>query len=223
MIEQELKYLVSRSEFETLLHYFVISSFRTVTYAMHNYYFDTPSFDLLRTGVSLRLRSRDGIWFCTYKCRIKGKLFIQRRHGALINEEYEDLVDTALAESIIRGERSFFDIPFDFLEQLKKDLELTPETWDCVRCFGGMKVTRTKTTIIPYAVPLECDHVVYDDGEEEFEIESETDNLMLAESVIGTLFRQNGIDVRPNATPKIIRFLARSNPDPAVLSEWNES
>lgn len=190
---------------------------------MQNYYFDTPRFDLLRTGVSLRLRSRDGVWFCTYKCRIKGKLFVQRREGALINEEYEDCIDTVLAESVVKGERSIFSIPLDFLTQLKKDIDLPADICDAVQCFGGMQVTRTKTTIVPYAVPLECDHIVYDDGAEEFEIESETDNLMLAESVIGTLFRQNGIEVRPNSTPKIIRFLSRNNPDPSVLAEWKDN
>lgn len=223
MIEQELKYLVSKNEFDVLLAYFKTASFRTVTYNMSNYYFDTPNFDLLRTGVSLRLRNRDGVWFCTYKCRIKGKLFVQRREGALINEEYEDCIDTDTAQAIVKGTQSFFTLPLEFLSQLKKDLDVSSDTWDTVRCFGGMHVTRTKTTIVPYAVPLECDHVVYDDGAEEFEIESETDNLMLAESVIGTLFRQNNIEIRPNATPKIIRFLSRNNPDPSVLAEWKDN
>lgn len=223
MIEQELKFLLEQDEYFHLLGYLRSASFHLITYTMRNHYFDTSSFTLLKTGVALRLRSRDDVWFFTYKCRIKGKLFEQHRNGALINEEYEEMIDNNLAEDILAGRKDLGDLPFEFMRQLERDLEVTKEFWKEVRCFGSMRVTRVKTTVMPYNIPLECDHVVYDDGAEEFEIESETDNLALAESVVQMIFRQNGLPVRPNSVPKIIRFLKRTFPDPDVLNEWQDS
>ena len=115
MIEKELKYMVTPGEYGMLMRYFKENGRYAGEHKLENYYFDTPDLLLLMTGVSFRLRKKDGAWLFTYKCRIKGKLYEQRRKGVLINEEHELPLESELAEAVLAGEKTLLDLKTGYL------------------------------------------------------------------------------------------------------------
>ncbi|MBN2727502.1 CYTH domain-containing protein [Candidatus Mcinerneyibacteriota bacterium] len=222
MIEKELKYLLAPSDYHLLKRELLKRGLSLKGKKLTNYYFDTPAFDLLLSGVALRLRNRENQWELTYKCRIKGKLFAQRRPGVLISEELNVPLHAGEAQELVRGEKRLFSLDIPFLNRLKKELEGEAGWWERVRCLGHMEVKREKTLLPPYRVPLELDEVRYEDGFTEYELESETDQLEMAESVIGALFRRLDIPPVPSPYPKIVRFFLRKDKKCPLKREWEE-
>ena len=222
MIEKELKYLLSPSDFSVLKEELRKRGRPLTSASLTNYYFDTPAFNLLLSGVALRLRNQNGVWEATYKCRIKGKLFAQRRPGVLISEELNMPLDEETALRVIRGEEGLFSLDIPFLERLKTELEGEHGWWERVLCRGAMEVTREKTFLDPYRIPLELDEIRYEDGFTEYELESETDQLEMAESVMGALFRRLNMRPVPSPYPKIIRFFLRQDEGSVLRREWEE-
>jgi len=222
MIEKELKYLLTQSDYSTLKGELLKRGLVLTGTPLTNYYFDTPDFDLLLSGVALRLRKQGEEWELTYKCRIKGKLFAQRRPGVLISEELTAPLPAPTALGIIRGETGLFTIDIPFLKRLRRELEGKPGWWDRVHCRGQMEVIREKVILPPYRIPLELDRIRCDDGFTEYELESETNQLEMAESVIGALFRRLNIRPVPSPYPKVIRFFLRKDDNCPLKGEWEE-
>jgi uncharacterized protein YjbK len=222
MIEKELKYLFSKEDFEKLRYYCRERCAEKKTAALKNYYFDTPRFHLLHAGIALRLRSSNKRWTLAFKCRIKGKLFNQRRPGVLVSEELEASLEESDARALLSGERKLFSLDISFLRRLETELEVLHGRKDEVACRGSMAVIREKVLFAPYTLPLEFDTITYEKGEQEFELESETDQLEMAESVLSALFRRLDIKAVPSPYPKIVRlFLLREKND-SILSKWRE-
>jgi|MTBAKSStandDraft_2_1061841.scaffolds.fasta_scaffold01272_9 uncharacterized protein YjbK len=222
MIEKELKYLLTPSEFSVLKGELRNRGLALTSSSLINYYFDTPAFHLLLSGVALRLRNQNGAWEATYKCRIKGKLFAQRRPGVLISEELNTPLPPETALKAVRGETGLFSLNIPFLDRLRNELEGDEGWWEKVFCRGAMEVTRDKTILTPYRIPLELDKIRYEDGSTEYELESETDQLEMAESVLGALFRRLNIRPVPSPYPKIIRFFLQKEEGWVLRREWEE-
>ena len=221
MIEKEIKFMLTKTDYEKLLTYLQEKGFKTTSINIENHYFDTDKLELLNTGVALRIRKLESVWIFTYKCRIKGKLYEQRRDGVLINEEIEEVIDEEIAKKILNGEKDIWSLEFPFLERLKNELKSENKNWwKDVASIGFMKVLRTKTTLVPYNIPWEIDKIEYGNGDMEYELESETDNLELAESLIYNIFSRIKIVPNPAKAPKIVRFLAKTGYRDILEKEW---
>lgn len=222
MIEKELKYIISEKDFFKLKNYLENQKMREDRYDLENIYLDSNDLILLNSGVSLRLRNfkEKKRWVFTYKCSIKGKLYNQRRDGALINEEINKTIDEKKAQSIINGEISVWDFEFDFIEKLKEEIFENKNVKDNkILPVAKINVIRTKYSLNPYKVPLEMDEIDYD-NKKEYEIESEFNNLELAESLIMNLRKRVDIRLEPSKEPKIIRTLKRKGFKNKIKYTW---
>ncbi len=220
MIEKEIKYMMSKDDFYRLRDYFHENGFLSGSYVMKNYYFDTPDLDLLMSGLSFRLREVSGVWVFTYKCRLKGRLYAQRRAGVQINEEYEMQVPAADAESVVEGRSGMLGLDIPYIGRVKDELAAPPGWWEKLCLVATMPVTREKGLMKPYGVPVELDVISYGEGEYEYEIESETDNIALSESVLRMVFGRLGIKAAPSRAPKIVRLLERRGYGEKLAREW---
>src|SRR6056297_3022439 len=123
MIEKELKYLLDEDEYYNLLDYLKNLGHQIEVDVLDNYYFDTEKFDLLNSGVSLRLRSIDkNKWKFTYKCKVRGKEYSERSDSLLVNEEIANEIEEQVAIKLIDSKKSIWDLDYDYLNKLKREL-----------------------------------------------------------------------------------------------------
>jgi len=223
MIEKELKYIISEKDFLKLKKYFDDLKMDNEIHELKNIYFDSENLSLLNSGVSLRLRhySNKNRWVFTYKCSIKGKLYDQRREGTLINEELSENISEETARKLLDSEIAVWEMEYDFIDRLKEHMkEIDPDSIS-VKEIAEVNVTRRKYILKPYNIPVELDEIIYKNGKKkEYEIESETDNLALAESVLMNFKNRLKIELKPSSEPKIIRTLKQEGYEDKIYYKW---
>lgn len=221
MIEKELKYLLNEDEYYSLLDYLKRLGHEVEFDMLENYYFDTENFDLLNSGVSLRLRSINGKnWEFTYKCKIRGKEYYERSDSLLINEEINNDIEETEALKLLDNKKSIWSLDYKYLKQLKKELPVDKEILDNIKMFVQMQVSRYPLKLKPYNIPLEIDKIFYEEEEIEFELESETKQLQLAESVITNIFNRLNVEKKPALYPKIVRLLIKKGYRDKINLNW---
>ncbi|TYB30957.1 MAG: CYTH domain-containing protein [Candidatus Mcinerneyibacterium aminivorans] len=221
MIEKELKYLLTEDEYYRLLKFLKKIGHSIDMKILENYYFDTKNFDLLNSGVSLRLRSINGkSWEFTYKCKVRGKEYSERKDSLLINEELNNEIKEEEAMKLINHKKSIWDLKYSYLKKLKKELPANNNILDKIKMIGHMQVSRLPIKFKPYNIPLEIDKIFYGDEKKEFELESETKQLQLSESVITKIFSRLNIEKKPALYPKIIRLLINKGYREKINLNW---
>lgn len=219
MIEQELKYMLKKKDYMQLISYLKKNCKKYNVNNLKNIYIDTSSLEILNKGISLRLRNiNNEQWIFTYKCKISGKLYNQRKKGLLVNEEVEEEISGKIVKKIVNNKK-ISEKDINYFTQLKKELD-DEDILDNLEVIGKMDVLRTKCILKPYNIPIELDKIDFDSEETEYELESETKNIELAESVISSIFRRLDIKPNPSKYPKIIRLIKKKSIGKKLFKNW---
>ncbi|MBO9128638.1 CYTH domain-containing protein [Bacillus sp. 165] len=151
-IEIELKNIVTKQEFETLVNAFNIHSFSTQV----NHYFETPSFSLKDKGAALRIRFKNDAYTLTLKQ--PAKVGLLETHQSLTKEDATRMIQTG---KIVPGG----------ILNLLHSLSVLP---DELQYLG--ELTTNRAEIIYKGGILMFDHSFYfdtDDYELEYEVKDE--------------------------------------------------
>ncbi|WP_332650369.1 CYTH domain-containing protein [Lysinibacillus sp. 54212] len=183
-LEIEFKNLLTKDEYHRLLQHFNIEEQQIQL--QENHYFDTPDFHLKKAYSGLRIRVLPNKIECTLKER-------SSQHGHL---ETTDNITADLAAEMIRG--TTFSAPS--VEQRLFALQIPIEQ---LELFGSLKTKRVEidyqggTLVFDHSFYLQC---------EDYEVEYETKDEKIGNSIFESLLIELGIEKRP--TPKkIARFV----------------
>lgn len=180
--EIELKYVLSSKDdfhlFERFLEQFRYDKKQILL--QENSYFDSPSLDLRRAGISLRLRRQNQDFLLSAKQSLGVK---NLQKNLSVRLEYEGRLDKRIASLICNDNLSPLDA-FAYLRSRSTEAEATKSTLyrhmkkvttTGLQVIGSFTNVRTNVPIMVAGqkIVLELDHSVYPKGVEVFEVEVE--------------------------------------------------
>jgi uncharacterized protein YjbK len=180
--EIELKYrLKSKNDFDLFAHFLKpYSSGRKHIYRQENFYFDTPTLNLKRNGISLRLRKQNDEYLLCAKQSLGPK---KLKKNLSVRLEYEGIINAAIAHLCRQDFLSPIDV-FSTLPSKTKEEHITKKTLHTqmkkaatlgLQMIGSFVNERTVFPIhlMGQALDLDFDHSIYPKSIEVFEIEVE--------------------------------------------------
>lgn len=199
-LEKELKYFLNKKHYDRLLRALrkqVVKSVKQV-----NIYFDDPSLRLRKKRIGLRVRIENAEK-CTLTVKEPSKIRSIKVPKLKVRHEWETDLPFPLAKKLIKGKVLIGTLNKKPIQVLKshfseKDLKtITP--------LGSVKTSRTYVRT-ENNVLLEIDK--FRMFEQKFyELEVETHDPVLADTVVRTLFKKHKVPYRPITKSKLGRFL----------------
>lgn len=181
-IEIEFKNILTKEEFQKLIHFFQFT--KDDFFTQENHYFDTAQFALKESGSALRIRKKNNEYELTLKQ--------PHREGLLETNEMLTIIEV---EEMLNGG----EITNHFIRSLISEMGIDPNE---IEYFGTLL---TKRAEIEYQAGLiVLDHSSYL-NKEDYEIEYEVSNQEAGKSVFAELLSQLQIPFRKTEN-KIKRF-----------------
>lgn len=182
-IEIEAKGKLTRNEYEKIISSFPHPRFQYQT----NFYIDTPTFDLSKKMLGLRVRQEKDLVELTMKVpTTEGRLEINQK---LSPNEFEKFL---------------FNDEFPSGEIIKYLREFYPEIAGDFSIFGTLHNQRLTLEIDDGEIAI--DHFTYFD-KEEYEIECESSSMKNAEKVLTQFLKGFGIKYTKNTSTKLERVI----------------
>jgi len=202
MLEKELKYGLTRTNYQKLLR--SQTGRKRVEYQT-NVFFDTPTLELRRRKIALRLRMlKHGSSLLTLKCPPPHRSRSSSRNRAIhIRQEWETPFAQEKAMAVIRTpSRLKTMLPKPFFEFSKR---LFPENlWTRIRPLGKMTTRRTLVYLPSFLLEVDrCEMF----GRIFYELEVETKYPEKVDKQIRSLLRANDIRFFPEPRSKFSRFV----------------
>jgi uncharacterized protein YjbK len=201
VVEAEIKYQLTRSEYLKLLRYFRKHPQKKVRQV--NYYFDTNALTLRNYKVGLRIRTYNGKILLTIKLPHGGSRNLMR--GFKVRKESETTIPKPLFNAILRGRKNLSEVAL--VRRLRRFL--TKEQLGALRPLGKLQTVRTTVRIAP-SLALEIDRCKLFNSRF-YEAEVETNRPQQTDREIRTLFKECRISYRPSGRSKAERFYAAVN------------
>ena len=181
-IEIEFKNIVTFDEFNKLKTFFQIVDSDFII--QENHYFDTPAFDLKKSGSALRIRNKNG----------KLEMTLKQPHPDGLLETNETLNQLEADQLLQNGE-----INQGPIRKLIEKMNINPEL---IQYFGSLRTNRAEKEYNGGLIVL--DHSYYL-NKEDFEIEYEVSNRKIGKKHFSELLEQLQIPIRVTEN-KIKRF-----------------
>ncbi|MBY0121009.1 CYTH domain-containing protein [Bacillus sp. S/N-304-OC-R1] len=181
-IEIELKNIVTKEEFNSLIQYFNFCE--EDFFSQENHYFDTKDFALKKAGCALRIRQKNNQFELTLKQ--------PHNEGLLETNEY---IEAHTAEKMFQSG----EIISQSIKNLIREMNIDPAN---MQYFGSLTTRRAETKYNNGLIVL--DHSFYL-NKEDYEIEYEVSNREEGLEVFSSLLTQLRIPLRKTEN-KIMRF-----------------
>ena len=196
-MEKELKIIIhTEKDFQKLLK--KLPDYQKTVFQT-NYYWDTKDFQFLKNSINIRIRFEDS-----------NNPVITVKHGNTINngyfiaDEYESEY-TGLEKKFEIGEK------LDLQSLSSKLSEKINEVSDSssLICLGSLKTIRRLYKLNCYKIEL--DHVFFPEGNEDYELEVETNDIDNLRPLIKALFKKLSVIYSNQSQTKYQRFLKHIN------------
>lgn len=202
IIEKEIKYCLSSFDYVTLLDYLNQTCLNKNVNEQINYYIDTMQMDLMKAGISARIRSIDEKF---YEFTIKSGTLGNDKNVS-IKREYTINLEKLAGERYIQGEAiyNFFVNTDDvnaYVNQLGIDMTLLTK----LKILGQLATTRTFFKLEEQFAPINLDYSRYF-NHEDYEIEWETEDIEGAMSRLWIILNELNIKPLPEMLTKKARF-----------------
>lgn len=199
MIEKELKYQLNKKNFEVLKQYMDENGCFHEEVLQKNYYFDTESFSLKNSGMTVRLRVKEP---SSCEFTVKNKVVSDVDNCKIKQEENMILTIDQVEEMIAKGNLCEFGELFNGFKREYSSKFLSHH----VKLLGCLK-TKRRT----YSFDGEDGVICIDEscylGNEDYEVEWETEDLDRAILQMKNVFRKLSIKPLPNCDSKSSRFI----------------
>lgn len=201
-LEKEIKYGLNRVDYLSLMDYFNREGMNKYVNDQVNYYLDTNGMELVKLGISMRLRAIDNT---CYEFTIKSG-GAEAKSNVSIKKEFTVVVDREAFESLISGASiKEFIKTSDQAGLYIKQLKLDDSMLDKVNIIGKLSTIRTFFELEKEIEPVNLDLSHY--GEyEDYELEWETEQLEKAAQRINEIFKELSIKPLPEMISKRARF-----------------
>ena len=187
-IEIEFKNILTKAQYEELLHAFSIQPEQIIRQV--NHYFDTSGNHLKQRQSALRIREFEE----TIECTLKEKT---SEHQHL---ETTDYITRAQADQMLAGKRVT-------LPTVNERLALFDIPMNTLQCYGSLTTDRVE---IPYEGGLLVfDHSFYLHCDD-YEVEYETNDEKIGKLIFSSFLAKHSIEHQP-AQKKIVRFMMALN------------
>ena len=199
-LEIELKYLLSRQDYRTLIRNFRRKICKTVYHT--NIYFDDSKLRLRKKHIGLRVRFLNGNRaIVTLKHPAKKKT--AKVPSLKIRHEYEEEIPYRLAKKIIRRRAHLRDLDILPMRVLKRFYD--DKLISRIRPLGAVETVRT---FVKHRAGLELELDKFEMfRQKHYELEVETEKPKQADASVRELFRELGIPYHPITKSKLGRFI----------------
>ncbi len=200
-IERELKYRLTKSDYQKLLR--AVRPFKAKKVRQHNYYFDDSHFTLRKNKLGLRIRILGNHRaLLTLKRTLK-----QTRTTGLkaykVRKEFETNLPFSAAKSIVQRRSAIQDVKAQPIRVLRR--MISPKVRNNLRPIGKLSTDR-KIVWVQKTLAFEIDRFqIFDKIFYEFEVE--TTRPTFADKAVREFLHDNHITYRPERTSKLKRFL----------------
>ncbi|MDE0581452.1 CYTH domain-containing protein [Planococcus sp. A6] len=185
-IEKELKLLLKENTYHILLQEANNVKSKII---QENYYFDTPTLDLGRRGITLRIRKENEKWLLC----LKAKQLSLPNNSYASSLEFEQEVSADVFQKCTTSP----SIIFSYLPP--EGGKYITETINDLKLLGSLKNIRYSIELFKdYSHKFELDHSFFPNGKEEYEleiegIENERDSLNVIEKIkkLGVVYNLN--------------------------------
>lgn len=181
-IEIEYKNLLTKQDFERLVHFFKIENEQFFT--QKNHYFDTKEFGLKEQGSALRIREKNDTYELTLKQpAAEGKL------------ESNQMITKQEAEAFLQNGQ----FPVGAVQAIIQEARLNPQEFSC---FGTLRTDRAEIEYRGGLIVL--DHSFYE-NKEDFELEYEVEDAPAGKKIFIELLESLNIPLQKTEN-KVKRF-----------------
>lgn len=199
-LEKELKYFLSREDYNKLLR---VSKKRVIkTVRQTNYYFDDETLFLRKHKIGLRLRIEDGR-HGTVTLKEPSRQTSTKIPKLKIRHEWEAKIPLTIAKEICKEKRAITSLSHKPIKILKT--RLSKDSFNDISLLGSVKTVRTFVSADSKVV-LEVDKFKMF-RKRFYELEVETQKPETADRVVRELFKKHKIKCRPITKSKLGRFI----------------
>jgi uncharacterized protein YjbK len=202
-IEKELKYQLTKADFYKFKNFLDNNEVNRVsTFTQINYYFDTEELSLKDRDTTIRIRKIIEP-LKKYELTLKTPLRKSNNSNIKIKNEFSLDLDEQIAECIItKGNfKNYYFLLNKILNEVKE--EICP---DKITLIGNLKTIREIYLLDYNYDPINIDISSYL-GEEDYEIEWETDKVYEAANILVKILNKLEITVSNNTLSKNTRFI----------------
>jgi uncharacterized protein YjbK len=202
-IEKELKYQLTKADFYKFKNFLDNNEVNRVsTFTQINYYFDTEELSLKDRDTTIRIRKIIEP-LKKYELTLKTPLRKSNNSNIKIKNEFSLDLDEQIAECIItKGNfKNYYFLLNQILNEVKE--EICP---DKITLIGNLKTIREIYLLDYNYDPINIDISSYL-GEEDYEIEWETDKVYEAANILVKILNKLEITVSNNTLSKNTRFI----------------
>lgn len=199
-LEKELKYSLSKEDYDTLIKATRKRVVKTVKQS--NVYFDDSALRLRKKKIGLRVRLEDG-GLATLTLKEPAKSSSKRLPKLKIRHEWESRLNLDLAKDLIKGKTAICSLHHKPILILRS--HFNSKTLEGILPLGTVKTTRTLVRA-DKRVLLEIDKFKMF-NKKFYELEVETHQPVLADQVVRNLLKKHGIAYLPITKSKLGRFL----------------
>ena len=202
IIEKELKYRFSSSDYLTLMNYFLSICVKSYVNEQVNYYIDTPDMDLIKYGISIRLRIIDDI-SCEFTIKSnsvkqQNNVSIKKEFNADIDiNNFTDIIAGASIKEFVIGNKEIYDYVIK--------LGIDDICLSKLNIIGQLKTIRNFYQVDGVRDPVNLDFSEYE-GQQDYELEWETEEIDNAKTVLTAIFNRLGIEPSTEIISKRARF-----------------
>lgn len=187
-IEIEFKNILTKAQYEGLLHSFSIQPEQIIRQV--NHYFDTPENHLKQRKSALRIREYGETIECTLKEKTSEHQHLETTDYIIREQADRMLAGEGIILPTVNERLALFDIPMNTLY-----------------CYGTLTTDRVE---IPYEGGLLVfDHSFYLHCDD-YEVEYETNDEKIGKMIFSTFLANHSIEPQP-AQKKIVRFMMALN------------